>query len=429
MFVYDVIHGYQPFTNDLISDWVHTNLDTVFTSTSRAMAAGVVRRSVQLQGWTLDAWLNAPREIGEKAQEVISDLRAAAEHNHIEFGFSAYGHALLPLLSDELAYAQMCADYETVKTHLGEPKFFWYPECAVDSAKLRVLYDRFPGIIAVIPNKAVGLWSSGFAKVRFGGAVGKAAFCNVLVKDVVMNSVVYEKPDYVPRALDWDKSRDSMKDSEAFKYVLHTLDDDVEHVLVRDWENGESREALRDTGGMADVGAMLDSSDIRYRLLSEQGQYTLQVDVGEVRPSCWEPTSTDGNPYPYWTPSGVRGWRRTVVDCWLKIIAIYETGFKAAVESEVGGFGCDEVDEALGNHKFMTMFKETCPCLLSCLPWHLLAREEWERFPDFPGKLLEKIVLPETTKLLEYAGCGRYVKMLDTTVTDFQHAIGKRPAK
>src|SRR5512135_844479 len=103
MNVYDVIHGYQPFTNDLVSDWVKTNLENIFLPTSKAMKGGLIRRSVQLQGWTVDAWLSADSGISGPAKAVLGNLKDAAEEGHIDVGFSAYSHALLPLLGDELA--------------------------------------------------------------------------------------------------------------------------------------------------------------------------------------------------------------------------------------------------------------------------------------------------------------------------------------
>jgi hypothetical protein len=423
MIVYDIIHGYQPFTNNLTPGWVGQNLDKVYLPTSKAMADGLVRHNIQLQGWTIESWLNAPTIIKKKAEEVLKNLQDAVKENNVEVGFSAYSHALLPLLGDELAYAEMSVDYDTVKKHLAEPRFFWYPECGIDAHKLRILYRRFPGTIAVIPDKAVGMQGSRFATVTGGGVEGEAAVCNVLVKDVLMNSVVYEKPDYVPDELNWERSLKSMRSGSEYKYVIETLDNQTPHVVVRDWENGESRNALKETDGTADVAAMLEAEDVEYRLLSEHEESSLHVSINEVSPSCWEPASTRDNPYPYWTPTDAAGWRQKIVDHWLEILRIYENAFNTILETETGCLGFNAVDDALKNKRFHRLFKETSPTLLSCLPWHLLAREEWERFPEFPRQLLEKIVKPEATRLLEHAGHEKEKENLEAVVKDLIKTI------
>ncbi|MFH0861916.1 MAG: hypothetical protein V1875_02695 [Candidatus Altiarchaeota archaeon] len=444
MRVYDVVHGYQPFTRELVSDWVAPNLQKIFLPTSKAMAEGLVRRSVQLQGWTIDAWLSAPKEISSPAATVLSNLRCAKKKNNIEFGFSSYGHALLPLLGERLTYASMLADYETVKTRLAEPTFFWFPENAVDATRLRILHERFTGKIAVIPSGSVGGMKTAFLKLTGLGAPRKAkpgsrvpshygcesplkegvgpdsmpaALANTLVKDVLMNSTVYEKPGYVPPALDWGKAKKSMRDGKELSHTLSVLDPGQEHLIVRDWENGESRDSLRHIGDKADVSAMMDP-DVEYRLLSE-AEYAGPFSIKDVRPSCWEPYSTPANPYPYWAPTNMDGWKTKAKDYWLEILSIYERGFDAAV----GEGGLDSVDDAFRNKGFNALFKRTSPALLSCLPWHLFARPEWERFPEFPRQLLEKIVLPYTTEMLAYAGQEREVDWLIKTVKNFINTI------
>jgi hypothetical protein len=426
MIIYDVVHGYQPFAKDLLPDWVSSNLDRVFLPTSRAMAEGLVRRSVQLQGWTIDAWMWGPPAVRIKAQAVLENLRQAAARGHIEMGFSAYSHALLPLLGDRLAYAQMRADHDTVSGFVAEPKFFWFPECALDARKLRIVYERFPGAVAVVPNIALGMKTGGFVEIGCGKVRGRAAVCNVLVKDVLMNSVVYSKPPYVPAALDWKRSTTAMRSCGDFRYVLNALDDGVEHVIVRDWENGESRDALREKDGYADVAAMLDCHEASYRLLSEHGSFSMRHDIGEVAPSSWEPMSSRDDPYPYWTPAGASGWKARVVDHWLELLRLYEAGFEAALRSLSGAEGLDAVDEAFRNRRFHSMFRRTSPALLSCLPWHLLARDEWEKFPDFPRHLLERVVLPHTTEMLLAGGLGGEVERLRETVAGFVGTIVER---
>jgi hypothetical protein len=454
MIVYDVIHGYQPFTKELVSDWVEPNLERIFIPTSSAMSAGLVRRNVQLQGWTIDEWLSAGGSVTSGAKTVLKNLRAAFQRGHIEVGFSAYSHAMLPSLGEELAYAQMRADYDTIREHIGEPTFFWFPECAVDATRLSILFDRFPGKIAVIPNGAIGAKHSTFTNIsglgapilkaagssesshygrtsplkpQLGTSSGRVAVSNTLVKDVIMNSIVYDKPDYVPERLDWKRGTKSMRNAEDFRYTLEILDGHGPHLIVRDWENGGSRDALRMDGKNADVAAMLDS-DAEFRLISE-ADYSHSKSIKDVVPSCWEPMSCSDDPYPYWMPTKSGGWKCRAADYWLRLLSIYETGFRQAVATESGGTGLDAVDAALGNKKFLHLFKRTSPALLSCLPWHLMAREEWERFPDFPEKLLDNVVIPYTIELLEYADMKKEVESLGMASEGLRNAINSMETK
>ncbi len=238
-----------------------------------------------------------------------------------------------------------------------------------------------------------------------------------------MNSVVYDRPEYVPDRLDWNRSLESMRDGQEFTHVLETLDSSQDHIVVRDWENGESRDALRYIDDIADVGAMMDENNIEYKLLSDNIEYTNNILLKEIQPSCWEPYSTIKNPYPYWTPTDVKGWKARIVDYWLEILRIYDEGFQSLVETETGGTSLESVKDALKKKNVLNLFKQTSPTLLSCLPWHLLGRDEWEKFPEFPRQILEKIVLPETTRLLEQCDKRDEIIRLNETVTGFIESI------
>ena len=408
MQIYDVIHGYQPFTTDLISPWVSTNLDNTFLPTSRAMGQGLIRRNVQLQGWTIDAWLNSP--MSQTAKRVLKNLKKAYGDGYIEIGSSAYSHPILPLLSDMLAYAEIKADFMTVTENLAEPSFFWFPECAMNQKILEILHIKFPKLIPVIPDRCIDANKSMFAKIVYSDkSEGRAFICNVLLKDVLMNAIVYKRPDYVPQKVDWSKAKVSMRNGKYFTEVVDLIDPTDRHILVRDWENGESRDALIQIGNKKEVKAFMEVKDsVEFKLFRENEDFDIQIKIEDIKPACWEPVSTKEDPFPYWTPVTVTEAKKEIVNCWLGILGLYDNIFQEIILCKTSAEpGClnknlDLVDEAFRDVKFLEIFKQTSPALLSCLPWHILAREEWERFPEFPVQLIEFLVRPLITQLIEY---------------------------
>ncbi|MFH1721703.1 MAG: hypothetical protein ABH950_03750 [Candidatus Altiarchaeota archaeon] len=412
MKIFDVIHGYQPFARDLMSPWVKSNLDDVFLPTSAAMADGLIRRNVQLQGWTINEWLNASPTIRRKAQDVLNLLFRAKESDNIELGFSAYSHAFLPLLSEELMYAQMRADREVIEEYLGPPSFFWSPEAAYNQRLLEVLSLRFPNTIAVLPTGCLNNPSSDFGLLKTNTISNqRVAVGSTLLKDFLMNGSVYHRPVYAPKKLDWTKAANSMREASALLHTIDCVDKNEKdfHVVIRDWENGESRDALVSIGKRKEIGAFLEMKDkIDFKLLSEVKYVRHIGDLSNCQSSCWEPLATEKNPFPYWTPKYVRGAKRDVRESWLALINLYDEVFRKIIfggedwRKESLNKRLSQVDEALNQKEFFKMFIETSPTLLSCLPWHCFARDEWERFPGFPIKLTERLLKPLTNKLISY---------------------------
>ena len=62
MIFYDLIHGYQPFDPQAFTPrWIKRNLQQNFLPTSLAMKNGSISRGIQLQGWTIDAWISGKK--------------------------------------------------------------------------------------------------------------------------------------------------------------------------------------------------------------------------------------------------------------------------------------------------------------------------------------------------------------------------------
>jgi hypothetical protein len=398
MQVYDVIHGYQPFTNNLISPWVHTNLENTFLPTSEAVKAGLVRRNVQLQGWTIDAWLNANERIRKNAKIVLNNLRQAYDNDYIEIGASAYSHPILPFLGGALVYAQMKADVLKVTEHIGKPTFFWFPECAMNQKVLQILHDRFPKITPIIPDKSLGVNKSMFARVRYPDGEGKAYICNVNVKDALMNGMVCNKPFYIPKNLPWKHAVQSMRDPQHFVETIQALDHTDRHIVVRDWENAESRDALIKVGNKKEIAAMMKAK-AEFKLLKENDEFDYCFHLNEFNDASWEPISSIKNPFPYWRPTDVHDKKKMQIDrYWLEMLDFYNELFE-----NIAGKSKKSVDKAFKDEKFVMMFKQTSPALLSCLIWHVMARPEWESFPKFPGELTKRVVLPSLLQMIDYS--------------------------
>ena len=378
------------------------------------MASGLIPRGVQLQGWSIDEWLRAPPPISSIAKKVLANLRIAQEKGFISFGCSAYSHAFLPLLSTPLAYAQMKVDYLTIKQYLGKPNFFWFPECALNSKLLRILHLRLPFLIPILSDKALNKNGSRFIELEFeDGSRERAVVASTLAKDVLMNAVVYSKPSYVPSTLDWKMAVKSMREGECLLKTLEEVDPSPYHVVVRDWENGESRDALVKIGERKEIKAYLEVKEkVSFSLFYDYGGEVEVVPISSIKPSCWEPLSTPDNPFPYWSPTRIKDMTtKKLIEGWKSLLQLYDETFVDIVEimSEEEELGRDEeanslkaVDLALSNERFYSVFKNTSPSLLSCLPWHILGREEWERFPQFPRELLRYVLKPKIAELISY---------------------------
>ncbi|PJC23024.1 hypothetical protein CO059_00780, partial [candidate division WWE3 bacterium CG_4_9_14_0_2_um_filter_48_10] len=84
MIVFDLTHAYQAFQPpDFIPPWVEKNLMEIFLPLSRAMQKGIIRRGLQLQGWTIEAWFAADDPIRGLALETLTNLKEACQRGNI----------------------------------------------------------------------------------------------------------------------------------------------------------------------------------------------------------------------------------------------------------------------------------------------------------------------------------------------------------
>ena len=412
--VCDVIHGYQPFSVHDPPEWVLANLKDIFCPTSETMKSGTIPRAIQLQGWTIDAWLKCPENIKDMALKTLLNLKEAYVRGNVEVGSSGYSHPILPLLSDMLVYAEMKVDIENVRENIGEPTWFWFPEGATDSRCLEILHENYPEVTPLLPDKCLNLTGSRFSRIEYrDGSYGDAYFCNVVVKDVMMNAPVYDECS--------ETEKNAMRNGDFFRIVMESLDPDTScHILARDWENAESRNALVSISKTEkDVKGLLEAKNegiYKFELLKASEPSRTLIKIEDIQPSCWEPVASRENPFPYWSPKGTNYQdlvedKKTVVDTWLKLIKIYDETFQEIVFFKSGyrhpidmarreKLEC--VDRAFEDEKFKRIFKESCPALLSCVPWHLLSRKEWSPDPPFSLYAVETIVEPGFKELVAY---------------------------
>lgn len=384
--IYDIIHGYQPFSKELKPGWVEKNFEEIFLPTSIAMKKGVIKRNVQLQGWTIDEWQKT-----KIADSVIKNLKEAYNKKNITLGCSLYSHALAPTLSEELIYALIFLDIETQKK-IGKPIFFFPPELAIDKKLLKVIFENFPKLIPIIPCLSVKSSKSEIVCVNYNGINFICMAANVYLKDTLMNGTVYQNISYLPKSLSLKIAQFSMRNPEFFKETIEKLDTGGEVILARDWENGESRDALLKKDDYKEISGFLGNKD-DFKLIDEL-KPTKNINFEDIIASSWEPKATIENPFPYWIPNKMSN----VIKGWLGLISIYEKAFTELT------FGKNKrsfeiVKNKLKKKDFRDIIKETSPALISCIPWHFLSRPEWESDTGFAIQLLEKIVKPKLMKL------------------------------
>lgn len=374
MRIFDLTHAYQPFQPpDFIPPWVEKNLVEIFLPLSRAMREGVIKRGVQLQGWTIEAWLAATDPIRDLALETLESLKEANRKGNIEFGASGYSHPIFPFLSSEVAKRQIEEDLAMVREHLGEPTWFWFPEGAVDERSLTILHKIAPDLMAVIPDGCLGKRRfSGFIRVEFeDGSYQRAIVCNTLLKDIFMNAEDYkDKPDYAPEGLDWKVALQATHSGEDFKKLLNDINVSEDTVLARDLENAGSKYGLADVEkGVKEVKGLVESG-LDFVLTSKiDWEDVPSVSVNAIKASSWEPTAKDDDPYPYWMPSFSPKTLQSVIKAWGELVEVFNRSYRS-------GFP-----------------KESLIVLASDVPWHFLGKKEWHPNPRHSADFAQKVIL------------------------------------
>lgn len=436
MYFYDLIHGYQPFDPSVfVPKWIKRNLKDKFLPTSSAMKKGLIPRGVQLQGWTIEAWLAAKKSIHDLAQKTLKNLKIANQKGNIEIGASAYSHPILPMLSDDLIKIQIILDREAVEKRLGKATWFWPPEGAIDQRTLKIIHQIFPDLILLIPDKAVGRYNfNGPVKIKFSaslvpldasrsGMAGrknsfqKAIVFNTLFKDLFMNAEDYrrrpkyvKRPKHLPKELVWAQVRRTVHSPKVFLQVLNFLKDYYRSptsivdgfILMRDWENAGSKKGLRRKENCKDIGVFSRLKDkIDFRL---PGQFDWEkaeiVSINKIIPASWDMESTPQDPFPWWRPNKEgkiwkqrKPFRRKRIIEWQELIREFDQVFQKKVK-EKGG-----LEKSLADKGFKDSLKQTLPALHSCIGWHYFAKRSWKPDYQYSQAALENIVLPNLEKL------------------------------
>lgn len=393
MVIFDLVHAYQPFhPPDFVPSWVEANLREIFIPLSKAAKKGLVKRGVQLQGWTIDAWLASPEPVKSLAKEFLANLSAAARAGHISLGASAYSHPILPLLkNDQLVLDQIRADVEVVEEHLGKPTWFFYPEASVDKRTLTLIKKDFPQLITALPDRALGKQRfSGLVKIKHGdGSFQKSAVFNSVFKDLFMNAPKYKKrSDLAPDELDWQKAIEAADSGDSFSHLINTLNKQDTVILARDWENYSFKYGFAEYGeGAVEVKALYELRESFELLDKVDWEGVSEILLAEIQASSWdERRSIPSDPYPAWAPTrGGWTWRKLdratqkIVSSWLAFL--------------------DEFDKA-----YEPDFpKESLIVLASDVPWHFINYASWWRAkskkeawsnPGHSFELTQKAILP-----------------------------------
>lgn len=403
MRVFDITHAYQPFEPpNFVPSWVADNLRQIFIPVSRAMKGGAVKRHVQLQGWTIDAFLKAPDPIKSLAQEFLDNLKAAYDQGHIRLGFSGYSHPILPLLSGEVFTRSIKEDYAVVEEHLGKPTWFWFPEGACDRRSLEILFKEFPDVYAVIPDGCLGKQNfSGFLTLEEGG---KVVVCNSVLKDIFMNALDYGKPQsYSPEGLSQEVAEKMISDGKALAEGLKYFAEG-DAVLARDLENAGSKYGLFEfTKDSKELKSFYEgNSGVEFAFM-EDGNFSGGADKASVAgasfsgslsldailPSSWEPLADEKNPYPYWN-----------LPSWINF----------------GDVFCEVYKKDFSRQNLVV--------LASDVPWHILARKEWGPNPEHSQHFVRDVVMP----VVKDIGEADLIRAAEALLEDLNQSSAKRPS-
>jgi len=401
---YDLIHGYQPYQPPhFIPHWVEENLREVYVTLSTAMKCKSIKRGVQLQGWTIENYLNSPNPIRFQAEKVINNLKEAKQNGTIEIGASGYSHPILPLFTKEIIKLQIIFDIEILHEYVGEPTWFWFPEGAVNSTSLEILYKLHPDLIVTIPDTSFSQINySDFIKIKYpNGGEQKAVVYNSLLKDIIMNACDYpKKPSYVPKSVDWAAAQNMVYSGNDFEKVLQQLGGDF-HVVVRDWEKmGTLYGKTKYEQGGYEMKGLLEL-DTNFKLISEMdwaGCKTVSID--KILNGSWECDAPQDDPYLYWKSNKAGDtWARISKENkdwvlkWENMIDNYNNKFKKVVEKHGG------VENIIKDKDLSAKIKDSFTALLSCVPWHFLTKDEYRPDPGFSKMVWEKMVVPSLSTL------------------------------
>lgn len=409
MVIYDIIHAYQPFQDPLFNfsevNWVKSNLSDVLVPTSLAMKYGSVKRGINIKGWTLDSWFSSQdMEVISLANSFICNIKDAISLKHVEIGFSAYAHPILPLLSENLILAQILIDYEIVSNYFGPPTWFWPPEGAVSGDLLRILSKKYPDIVVVIPDISLGKKNySGPLVIEHDEHVfQKVLVCNTLLKDVIMNSMCYKTSPHSKLVSTWANVHDLYFDEKKLEEMLLTLGGEC-HVIARDWENMGSQIGLspyKDIKGAKEILSFTKLYE-NFRLPSEVAwENVKKIKITDISSGSWEIASTVDDPFVYWWPSEYgEHWNSLTHEQreWALKWQDFLNNFNSMFDKWIGRHG--GIDDVLENADLKSEVKTLLPGLMSCIPWHFLANQLWDPSPEFSKEAWEKVVLPSKEKL------------------------------
>jgi hypothetical protein len=217
-----------------------------------------------------------------------------------------------------------------------------------------------------------------------------------------MNSRCYPENPHLDIAIDWSVVEDIYFDPKSFLAMLESLGGEI-HVLARDWENKASKDELSDLEeGLRDIKGLTDM-DVTFSLPSE-GDWTEAevVELEDISQGCWEVDANTQDPFLYWWPSEYgehwatltseqKKWSRK----WKSFINEFNENFKKWSAKHGGVYKLLDDIDAIEELKILM------PGLLSCVPWHFLAKQVWEPSPDFSKEAWEKLVAPARKRLKE----------------------------
>lgn len=405
--IIDFIHGYQPFTNTLIRPWVLDNIEQVFIPTSRAMSQNLIAHNFQLQGWTIDAWLQSSGKIKQLGKKCLDNLAHAVKKDFCTPGFSNYCHSIIPLLNPYLGFALNKIDYQIIEKYIGTPTWFWFPEGAVDPKSLTMMATQFPDTVFCLPHTACPPLKNKACHIDVGNNVlAKCIFFSVQGKDFLMNSYITKDFSQKQRVF----VTKALNNASALKKTLHVLmHRRNRYFIARDWENGESKNSLHYKNKIADISAFIEGKEknmFDFKLINKITIPKKTISINKIRAGAWEPVSTPSNPYPYWAPVKSNEINPSFGKHWKLLLDICGNAFCTLVKEDCGK---NQINYALTNDWLHSsenteMLKTLGPAFLSCFPWHYYAPREWSVDPLFSLELLEIVIAP---KIKEFLACSR----------------------
>jgi hypothetical protein len=389
-------HGYLGPTKNLAEQ-----MEAAYIPVVESLANGDSEpKNIQFQGITIDLYLNAKDSTLSDNAKYFFGLCKQAHEKGNSVGASSYSHAILPLLSNAAKYFSIKADIDTIKKNIEvEPTWFWAPEGAYDIETIKLLNEKFPKLVPVVPDSC--FYAKELEKVSESDFRDGSDIVNIEQPDFVMKKA-FVCNRFLKDAMMAGSYKSAMRFGDQFEEALDYFDPSKDiTILATDWENGE----IFNTLGKRRKGKSNDGpywAHLNYKATKEgkpiwENNYNKvhfrqiskldpKKTVKNFKCSSWEPVASESNPLPYWAPTGkfyqeLPSWKKEITNNWQELYRLWDKTFQKIIlkKAELKEGKYDDsvlyqcVDRIFQDKSAYELLKKASGALISCVPWHVLS--------------------------------------------------------